>query len=117
MCKSRVGLGEPHGIGCCQSFLHVYSSPCLSDGETGAVWILLEKRLEILYKDPKKAKFEVQKRMKGSELEGLTYVPPFDYFISVCWRKDIILPAVNMNPSRLAQGQGIPCCERWLRHR
>lgn len=29
----------------------------IKDEESGSNWILLEKRLEILYKDPKKAKF------------------------------------------------------------
>ncbi|KAJ3187041.1 isoleucine--tRNA ligase [Gaertneriomyces sp. JEL0708] len=52
----------------------------IEDGETGAKWILLEKRLAILYKDPKKAKYSVLQRMKGSELKGLEYEPLFDYF-------------------------------------
>jgi isoleucyl-tRNA synthetase len=51
-----------------------------TDGESGQQWILLESRLEVLYKDPKKAKFEVMKRMKGSELKGKKYVPLFPYF-------------------------------------
>ncbi|KAI9002349.1 tRNA synthetases class I-domain-containing protein [Gaertneriomyces semiglobifer] len=52
----------------------------IEDGETGAKWILLEKRLAILYKDPKKAKYTVLQKMKGSELKGLEYEPLFDYF-------------------------------------
>lgn len=34
----------------------------IKDGATGAHWILLETRLETLYKDLKKAKFDVVKR-------------------------------------------------------
>ncbi|KAJ1344418.1 hypothetical protein BSLG_000978 [Batrachochytrium salamandrivorans] len=52
----------------------------IHDEETGADWILLEKRLDILYKDPKKAKFTIVRKYKGSELKGMTYVPLFDYF-------------------------------------
>ncbi|XJO71096.1 hypothetical protein BDV3_000669 [Batrachochytrium dendrobatidis] len=52
----------------------------IKDGETGAEWILMEKRLDILYKDPKKAKFTIVKRFKGSDLKGMTYIPLFNYF-------------------------------------
>ncbi|KAI3631018.1 hypothetical protein MIR68_010508 [Amoeboaphelidium protococcarum] len=52
----------------------------IKDEESGSNWILLEKRLEILYKDPKKAKFQVIKKYKGAELVGMKYVPLFDYF-------------------------------------
>ena len=53
----------------------------IKDGETGAEWILLEKRLEVIYKDPKKAKFTVVKKIKGKDLEGKKYVPLFDYYL------------------------------------
>ncbi|TPX70658.1 isoleucine---tRNA ligase [Spizellomyces sp. 'palustris'] len=52
----------------------------IKDHETGGVWILLEKRLDILYKDIKKAKFTVLEKVKGSALKGLEYQPLFDYF-------------------------------------
>ncbi|RKP10622.1 isoleucyl-tRNA synthetase [Thamnocephalis sphaerospora] len=52
----------------------------IKDGETGHKYILLERRLDVLYKNPAKAKFEVLERMKGSALKGLEYVPLFDYF-------------------------------------
>ena len=55
----------------------------LTDGETGAVWILCEKRLDVLYKDPKKAKFTVLEKMKGKDLVGLEYEPLFDYYADV----------------------------------
>jgi len=43
----------------------------------------------MLYKDVKKAKFEILAKMKGSELKGLIYVPLFPYYSEVipanCW--------------------------------
>ncbi|KAJ3071916.1 isoleucine--tRNA ligase [Podochytrium sp. JEL0797] len=53
----------------------------IQDGETGAIWILLLSRLEMLYKDPKKAKYTVLEKMMGSSLKGMEYVPLYDYFI------------------------------------
>jgi isoleucyl-tRNA synthetase len=44
---------------------------------------LAEDRLDILYKDPKKAKFSVLKKYKGTELVGMKYKPLFDYFAHV----------------------------------
>jgi isoleucyl-tRNA synthetase len=52
----------------------------IKDGETGKHFILLEKRLDVLYKDLKKAKFEVLQKYKGKELVGWTYQPLFSYF-------------------------------------
>ena len=52
----------------------------IKDEESGSVYILAEGRLDILYKNPKKAKFEVLCRYKGSDLLGLKYVPLFDYY-------------------------------------
>lgn len=54
----------------------------IKDEESGSTWILLEKRLEMLYKDPKKAKYTVLGRVKGTDLKGLEYVPLFEYFRS-----------------------------------
>ncbi|KAI8840090.1 tRNA synthetases class I-domain-containing protein [Chytriomyces cf. hyalinus JEL632] len=53
----------------------------IQDGETGSIWILLQSRLEMLYKDPKKAKYTVLDKMQGSALKGLEYEPLYDYFI------------------------------------
>ena len=51
--------------------------------ENGRKFILLESRLVQIYKDPKKAKFEVLERnIKGKDMVGWKYVPIFDYFIS-----------------------------------
>ena len=48
------------------------------DAESGAVYVLAEARVSAFYK--KESQYEVVKRMKGSELAGLTYEPLFDYF-------------------------------------
>ncbi|KAJ3241775.1 isoleucine--tRNA ligase [Chytriomyces hyalinus] len=53
----------------------------IQDGETESIWILLQSRLEMLYKDPKKAKYTVLEKMQGSALKGLEYEPLYDYFI------------------------------------
>ncbi|RKO91449.1 tRNA synthetases class I-domain-containing protein, partial [Blyttiomyces helicus] len=52
----------------------------IEDGETKAVWILAESRLDILYKDPKKAKFTVLAKMKGADLKGMKYEPLYDFY-------------------------------------
>ncbi|KAI9470643.1 MAG: isoleucyl-tRNA synthetase [Benjaminiella poitrasii] len=43
-------------------------------------YVLMEKRLNILYKDPKKAKFTVLEKYKGSEMLGWEYVPMYNFF-------------------------------------
>ncbi|KAF9967678.1 isoleucine--tRNA ligase [Mortierella alpina] len=50
------------------------------DEASGNTYIMVEKRLSMLYKDPSKAKFKVLDRMKGSDLKGIKYIPLFDYF-------------------------------------
>lgn len=51
----------------------------VKDGETGHLYIILEKRLDTLY-NLKKAKFEIVERFKGSTLVGLEYEPLFPYY-------------------------------------
>jgi len=47
--------------------------------KSGSQYILMTKRLEILYKDP--TQYEVLEKYKGSDLKGKKYVPLFpDYF-------------------------------------
>jgi isoleucyl-tRNA synthetase len=48
------------------------------DTDSGDVYVLAEARLGVYY--PKPEQYEVLKRMKGSDLQGLTYEPLFDYF-------------------------------------
>ena len=55
----------------------------IKDEESGSTWILLESRLEMLYKDPKKAKFTVLEKMTGASLKGLEYEPLFEFFGNV----------------------------------
>ena len=43
-------------------------------------YILLEKLLKSLYKKPAAAKYKVVDRFPGKKLEGVKYVPMFDYF-------------------------------------
>ena len=50
------------------------------DELSGRNYILMEKLLKTLYKDPKKAKFKIVDRIKGSDMEGWKYEPLFDYF-------------------------------------
>ncbi|ANB11314.1 isoleucine--tRNA ligase ILS1 [Sugiyamaella lignohabitans] len=52
----------------------------IQDEATGDYYILLEALLNAIYKNPKKAKYTVVERIKGSDLKGLKYVPLFNYF-------------------------------------
>lgn len=50
------------------------------DEASGKNYILIESLLRTLYKDPKKAKFKIVDRFKGSQMKGWRYEPLFDYF-------------------------------------
>ncbi len=50
----------------------------VEDAADGARYLLAEARLSAYYKKPEDAK--VLARMKGAELDGITYAPLFDYF-------------------------------------
>ncbi len=50
------------------------------DEASGKHYILLEALLKTLYKDPKKAKFQIVERLKGKDMLGWRYEPLFDYF-------------------------------------
>ena len=52
----------------------------IHDEASGKNYILLESLLRTIYKDPKKAKFKIVDRIKGSDLKGVRYEPLFDYF-------------------------------------
>ncbi|KAI8923381.1 tRNA synthetases class I-domain-containing protein [Entophlyctis helioformis] len=103
----------------------------IKDGETEAVWILLEKRLDILYKDPKKAKFTILERIKGRDLAGTKYVPLFDYFAKREAKSFVVLtdtyvtddsgtgivhqaPAFGEDDNRVCMANGIVTGERDL---
>ncbi|PGH06711.1 isoleucine-tRNA ligase [Polytolypa hystricis UAMH7299] len=52
----------------------------IHDEKSGKNYVLLESLLKTLYKDPKKAKFKIIDRFKGSTMKGWRYQPLFDYF-------------------------------------
>lgn len=52
----------------------------INDEKSGKTYILLEKLLGTLYKDPKKATFTVMSKLSGREMLGWRYKPLFDYF-------------------------------------
>ncbi|OJJ49983.1 hypothetical protein ASPZODRAFT_1081354 [Penicilliopsis zonata CBS 506.65] len=52
----------------------------IHDEASGKNYILLESLLRTLYKDPKKAKFKIVDRFKGSHMKDWRYEPLFDYF-------------------------------------
>ncbi|KAK8159553.1 tRNA synthetases class I-domain-containing protein [Phyllosticta citrichinensis] len=52
----------------------------IHDEASGRNYILLENLLRTLYKDPKKAKYKVVQKLKGTDMLGWKYEPPFDYF-------------------------------------
>ncbi|MCJ1313740.1 isoleucine--tRNA ligase [Agyrium rufum] len=52
----------------------------IKDEQSGNNYILLEALMRTLYKDPKKAKYKVLERFKGTEMLGWQYEPLFTYF-------------------------------------
>ena len=58
-----------------------YTYVKIEDQDRNQNFILLENLLRTLYKDPKKAKFKISGRFKGSEMKGWRYEPLFDYFV------------------------------------
>ncbi|KAJ9132593.1 Isoleucine--tRNA ligase, cytoplasmic [Pleurostoma richardsiae] len=53
----------------------------IHDEKSDVNYILLEKLLGTLYKDPKKAKFKILEKIKGKDMLGWKYVPLFDYYV------------------------------------
>lgn len=52
----------------------------IKDEASGNTYILQADLLKTLYKDPKKAKFQILEKMKGKDMEGWKYEPLFPYF-------------------------------------
>jgi isoleucyl-tRNA synthetase len=50
------------------------------DEASGKQYILLESGLSMLYKDPKKAKYKVLRKILGKDMVGWKYEPLFSYF-------------------------------------
>ncbi|GAB0138881.1 hypothetical protein EsDP_00007103 [Epichloe bromicola] len=52
----------------------------IADEKSGSYFILLESCLSTLYKDPKKAKYEVVQKLLGKDMIGWKYKPLYDFF-------------------------------------
>lgn len=68
----------PSNLGLCVHPEFTYIK--IHDQERDQNFIINEKLLRTLYKDPKKAKFKKLGTFKGSDMKGWRYVPPFEYF-------------------------------------
>lgn len=75
------------------------------DQESGRQFIMLESLLRTLYKDPKKAKFKILQKMKGTDLKGKQYLPPFDYFYDSF--KDRAFKVLNASYVTAEDGTGV----------
>ncbi|KAK3314802.1 tRNA synthetases class I-domain-containing protein [Apodospora peruviana] len=77
----------------------------IHDEKSGKNYILLEKLLGTLYKDPKKAKFKVLEKIKGKDMLGWQYEPLFNYFYEEY--KDIAFRVFNAKYVTDDSGTGI----------
>ncbi|KAL8823884.1 MAG: hypothetical protein Q9191_005470 [Dirinaria sp. TL-2023a] len=77
----------------------------IADEPSGKNYILLEPLLKALYKDPKKAKFKIIGRLKGSDMLGWQYEPLFDYFYADF--KDFGFKVINATYVTADSGTGI----------
>ncbi|TIB77904.1 hypothetical protein E3Q23_01038 [Wallemia mellicola] len=69
----------PSNLALCVNPTHTYLK--IHDEEKDANFIIHEKLLTTLYKDPKKAKFTKLDQFKGEQMKGWKYEPLFDYFV------------------------------------
>lgn len=77
----------------------------LQDETSGKKYVLLESLLKTLYKDPKKAKYTILDRFKGSDMKGWRYQPLFDYFYEQF--KDVGFRVVNATYVSADDGVGL----------
>ena len=77
----------------------------IHDQDSGKNYILLESLLKTVYKDPKKAKFKILERIRGTEMKGWRYEPLFDYFYEQ-W-KDVGFRVLNATYVTADAGVGI----------
>jgi len=75
------------------------------DEKAGKKYILLEKLLATLYKDPKKAKFKILEKISGKDMEGWQYEPLFNYFYDDF--KDVGFRVLNASYVKDDSGTGI----------
>lgn len=52
----------------------------LLDEKSGRKYVLLEVGLSMLYKDPKKAKYQILEKIRGKDMIGWKYEPIYNYF-------------------------------------
>ncbi|KAF3796934.1 Isoleucine--tRNA ligase cytoplasmic [Colletotrichum gloeosporioides] len=77
----------------------------IQDEKSGKKYIILEKLLNTLYKDPKKAKYKVLEKIRGKEMLGWQYEPPFNYFYEEY--KDVAFRVLNAEYVTDDSGTGI----------
>lgn len=77
----------------------------IHDEASGKHYILLESLLRTLYKDPKKAKFKIVDRLKGSSMKDWRYEPLFDYFFEEF--KDYGFRVLNADYVTAGDGTGV----------
>ncbi|KAK3683863.1 tRNA synthetases class I-domain-containing protein [Podospora appendiculata] len=77
----------------------------IHDEKSGKNYILLEKLLGTLYKDPKKAKFKILDKIKGKDMLGWQYEPLFNYFYDEY--KDVAFRVLNAKYVTDDSGTGI----------
>ena len=77
----------------------------IKDEKSGMTYIILERLVSTLYKDPKKAKFTVTGKVRGKDMLGWKYTPPFDYFYEDF--KDIAFKVLNATYVTADSGTGI----------
>lgn len=77
----------------------------IKDEKSGKTYILLEKLLGTLYKDPKKAKYTVAGKLTGKDMLGWKYTPLFNYFYDDY--KDVAFAVVNATYVTADSGVGI----------
>ncbi|KAK3387439.1 tRNA synthetases class I-domain-containing protein [Podospora didyma] len=75
------------------------------DEVSGNNYILLQKLLGTLYKDPKKAKYKVVEKIKGSTMLGWKYEPLFNYFFDEF--KEVAYKVLNAKYVTDESGTGI----------
>lgn len=63
------------------------------DEKSGDHYVLLEKLLTTLYKDPKKAKFKIVEKITGKDMLGWQYEPLFEYYYEEF--KDVAFKVLN----------------------
>ena len=84
-----------------------YEYLLINDTDTGKKYILIEAGLNVLYKDPKKAKskYTVISKLKGTDLHGWRYKPLFDYFYDQF--KDVGFRVLNDTYVKQDEGVGV----------